>query len=251
MQFLPEYAKSKQSRLAALRIRHEVFCEELGWERVNANQLESDEYDFYAHHLITRDSVSNAVVGSVRLVPAILGGDPSVLPIERAYGKPLAQFAGMAQKNRNSVVEISRLVTSVACRRARHGNVTAGVAAAPQIADEPSPKQKQLGASLSLYLAAISLGRRALYDSAVMLIEPKLSRQLNWMGFVNRPIGEAIEHRGLRVPCEFDLTQTLVNFSPAMQLLHAQIDAVLFGADSVALPAAQKPSVREFKTKNR
>lgn len=55
---------------AAQRLRHEVFAEELG-ATLNSSRpgLDADEFDAYCDHLIVRDDLTGAVVGTYRMLP--------------------------------------------------------------------------------------------------------------------------------------------------------------------------------------
>ena len=65
------------------RIRHSVYCEELGYEPVRPDRRESDEYDAHSLHCLVRSVRTGDFVGCTRLV-LTRPGDPSYpLPVEK------------------------------------------------------------------------------------------------------------------------------------------------------------------------
>src|SRR4051794_37522131 len=75
-------ALSDDLRRAVFSIRHAVYCEELGYEPVRPDGLESDEHDARAVHCLLQ-SVRNAeFVGCVRLILADVDDRTRALPFE-------------------------------------------------------------------------------------------------------------------------------------------------------------------------
>ena len=55
---------------AAARVRHKVFCQEKGWEEVQDNALEKDEYDTHSIPVVLIHKGSNEPIACVRLIRA-------------------------------------------------------------------------------------------------------------------------------------------------------------------------------------
>ena len=60
-------AIGEADRRAAFRIRHSVYCEDLGWEPVRADGLETDEYDGQARHCLVRNRATGEHIGCVQI----------------------------------------------------------------------------------------------------------------------------------------------------------------------------------------
>jgi N-acyl amino acid synthase of PEP-CTERM/exosortase system len=67
-------AVTAELREEAYRIRHNVYCAELGFEPANAEGRERDEYDEHSRHLLIRCLWTGAWAGCVRLVLRRDGG---------------------------------------------------------------------------------------------------------------------------------------------------------------------------------
>jgi N-acyl amino acid synthase of PEP-CTERM/exosortase system len=76
-------AHSPELRDAAYRIRHSVYCEDLGYEPCRADGRETDQYDADSLHLLVRHRASDTFVGCVRLIRAPRLNAAQPLPFER------------------------------------------------------------------------------------------------------------------------------------------------------------------------
>jgi Acetyltransferase (GNAT) domain len=159
-----QIAHDVRAQEETFKIRHRVYCEEQGWEPTVADCLEQDSYDQFATHVVLRnEETDGAVVGTVRLVPAKLGGVDIILPIERCFGSSLAKiFPNQDLPNRASISEVSRLAVLPEYRR--------------------------------------MLEHREGVGSLVLLMEPKLFRYLRALGFRHSYAGNAVDHHGVRIP---------------------------------------------------
>ncbi len=98
--FLVKKLTSHEDMEAALRLRHDIFREELKWVPPLPDGLDRDEYDAFAHSLgIFEDR--GELVGHVRLIPA-----PLPYMIEKDFAcllpkdKPFKKVQGMAESTR-------------------------------------------------------------------------------------------------------------------------------------------------------
>ncbi len=71
-------------RDAAFNVRHQVYCEDLGYESVRPDAKESDEYDAHSLHCLLRSVGDGEYVGCTRLVLARPSDPHYPLPFERA-----------------------------------------------------------------------------------------------------------------------------------------------------------------------
>lgn len=65
--FSIELADTAAQRREAFRVRHQVYCVERGYEACD-DDIETDEFDANARHVLLRHRASGEVVGTVRLV---------------------------------------------------------------------------------------------------------------------------------------------------------------------------------------
>ena len=92
------------------RIRHDVYCRDLGWEPVRKDGRESDEYDRHSFHCLLRRRGTGEPVGCTRLILA-RPEDPSYpLPFEDSCEAVLDRsIADPARMPRHTIGEVSRL----------------------------------------------------------------------------------------------------------------------------------------------
>ena len=70
--FSVEIAKTEEQKSQVYSIRYQVYCDEFGYESVDAfpDQEEKDEYDDFSLHCLIRHKKSGLPAACVRLVPA-------------------------------------------------------------------------------------------------------------------------------------------------------------------------------------
>jgi len=66
--FRLQFANSKALRRHACKIRHKVYCNELGWEDMIRKQIEADDFSEPAYHCVLGHKVSETYA---RCVPAV------------------------------------------------------------------------------------------------------------------------------------------------------------------------------------
>jgi N-acyl amino acid synthase of PEP-CTERM/exosortase system len=82
---------------------------------------------------------------------------------------------------------------------------------------------------LSLYFATVALAQRNGVEYIFTLTEPRLAKHFAMMGVDIKPIGQPVEHRGLRVPSMFRVSEVYPRLRalvrPIWNEVHAQINA--------------------------
>jgi N-acyl amino acid synthase of PEP-CTERM/exosortase system len=202
------FAESPQLRDEVFRIRHQVYCEELGYESVSPDGRECDEYDSHSKHLLLRTANTGVRVGCTRLVLPPLEQPSLPLPFERACAATLDRgLIDPATLPRNSIAEVSRLAVVRAFRR-RKGEEHSKDGAA--VIDYGTPKQPRFPyIQLGLYLGAVALAHRLGIKIIFFLTEPRLAGHFEKLGFPVHQIGGPIEHRGTRVPSMSNVDETI------------------------------------------
>jgi N-acyl amino acid synthase of PEP-CTERM/exosortase system len=230
--FTPLYADSEALRDQVFRIRHEVFCEEFGFEPLSADQRERDEFDPIAHHFLLGHNQSQQFAGCVRLIVPRPEANQSMLPIARFCWPHLDPYVQMLLQSRARCGEISRLAVRARYRRRQSDPHTPeGGALQAEAADRSADRRLFPFVSFGIYLcigAALELlHQRGQLDAALIMMEPKLYRNLKQQGFNFQPAGPVIDYHGRRAP--FVITeQTLApRLSSEMQLLKTSIAVAL------------------------
>ena len=112
----PVVAQSENTRTESFNIRHKVYCEELEFEPLKNNCLETDEFDKFSSPCLIRHKVSGHYAGTVRLVrPQI---ENQLLPIEK-YCINSITHETLNPRNfaRKDICEISRLAVPLEFRK--------------------------------------------------------------------------------------------------------------------------------------
>ena len=180
------------------RIRHEVYCRELGYEPVRQDQIERDEYDAHSIHCLVRAVATHMFVGCARIILVDPANPDRPLPFETTCGDALDRsLLHPKRMDRNRIGEISRLAVINQYRRRKGEN------------DRPFSVSDDFGENsrirlpymtLGLYLAMLALARWKGIDTLFMLTEPILASSVAHLGVEVRQVGDPIEHRGTRIP---------------------------------------------------
>lgn len=244
------------SRELVFRIRHDVYCRDLGWEPVRADGLESDAYDPHALHCLLRRKGSGEPVGCTRLILARPDDPAHPLPFEDSCRDVLdRRVADPATTPRHTVGEVSRLAVLNTFRQRK------GEAVMPASIDEDDfvaggSQMRFPFIPVSLYLGAAAMARRFGIENVFVLTEPRLANHFVRIGFDIRQVGRAIEHRGTRVPSLLSSSKVVENLRPLIRPLYAVIEASVDAAFAahpdaaqwIARPAAPRPSTGSFAT---
>jgi N-acyl amino acid synthase of PEP-CTERM/exosortase system len=222
-------ALDDELRQAVFRIRHAVYCEELGYEPVRADGLESDDFDGQSIHCLLQSVRDGEYVGCVRIVLPKADDPRSALPFERLCGPSLdAALVGSALLARTNIAEVSRLAVINKYRRRK------GERKAPAAIDEKdfgTPDRPRFPyVAAGLYLGMIAQARRQGIDTLFMLTERRLARQLARLGVNLRKVGAEVEHRGLRYPSMMSVSEVIDGLSFFVRPLYNTITAEMEAA---------------------
>ena len=181
-------------------IRHEVYCEELGFEPVRPDRRETDEYDRHSLHCLMRTSTEpHVLVGCNRLVLARPEEPDYPLPFERTCAATLDRsIIDPAKEPRGAIAEVSRLAVRAHYRR-RRGETKAAVALSDEdFGTKEQPRFPYI--PIGLYLGVIALAKHEGIETLFVLTEPRLADHFAKLGVKITQIGGPVEHRGIRVP---------------------------------------------------
>ncbi len=196
-QIVPAWCE--ELREEAYRIRHQVYCRELGWEPVRSDGRETDEYDSHAIQLLIRAQATDTYVGCVRLIRTDPEDPDRPLPFEKSCAHTLdRRICDPSRLPRERIAEVSRLAVTAPYRR-RKGE--SGRHVSVEQADfNAANKPRFLYAPVALYLASLELARLQEVDTLFTLTEPRLASHFGRLGARITAIGSPVEHRGARIP---------------------------------------------------
>jgi N-acyl amino acid synthase of PEP-CTERM/exosortase system len=209
-------------RRAVFSIRHSVYCEELGYEPVRPDGLESDEFDAHAVHCLLRSIANGEFVGCVRLILTEAADPRSPLPFERVCARTLDRaIVDPARLDRSKIAEVSRLAVVNRYRR-RKGEQKVPLGIDENDFGTPDrPRFPYIAAGL--YLGMIALARHHGIETLFMLTERRLAKQLSRLGVNLTKIGPPIEHRGLRYPSMMSVQEVIDGLNFFVRPLFARI----------------------------
>ncbi|OOG27249.1 hypothetical protein B1C78_03680 [Thioalkalivibrio denitrificans] len=211
----------------ALRIRYQVYCQELGFENAadHPDGLERDAYDGHASHSLLLHRPSNDYVGCVRLILPDPDDPRARFPFERFCNPNLrTELAEAARLNSIAVGEISRLAVCGDYRR-RIGEhyVPSGTMdhAARKRHQEVLETHGRLFPFIAptLYLAGAAMALQQGLSQAFVMMEPRLARHLRRYGILFEQVGDIVDYHGQRGPFRIRREDLLTHLKPRMRAL--------------------------------
>lgn len=206
------------------RIRHEVYCRDLGWEPLREDGMERDAFDERSVHCLLRHRVTGEPVGCTRLIMADEANPEALLPVEASCAAVLdRRIVDPAQLPRRTVAEVSRLAVMRNFRQ-RKGE---SQSAASMSEDDFQARGQQARfpyIPVSLYFGAAAIARRLGREHVLVLTEPRLAAHFARLGVHIQTIGGGIEHRGTRVPSLFLTSQFAPGLRPLVRSLYDVIE---------------------------
>lgn len=198
-------------RNAVFRIRHEVYCRELEFEPVRADEMETDEYDTHSRHCLLFTAGESAVpVGCNRIVLARPSDPDFPLPFERTCDAALdRRIIDPSRLPRETIAEVSRLAVRAHFRRRRSDGRTQVAISEDDYGSQERPRFPYI--PVGLYLGAVFLAERQGIETLFVLTEPRLAAHFGKLGVKIRQIGSPVEHRGIRVPSMMDVQSIIKN----------------------------------------
>ena len=206
------------------RIRHDVYCRDLGWEPVRDEGRESDEYDRHSFHCLLRTRGTAEPVGCARLILARPEAPNYPLPFEESCQQALDRsIADPARMPRHTIGEVSRLAVLSTFRK-RKGEDSTSVSMAEGDFGGSGPESRFPFVPVSLYLGAAAVARRFGIEHVFVLTEPRLAHHFMRIGFDIRTVGGPIEHRGVRVPSMLSSSKVVAGLRPIIKPMYAAIE---------------------------
>jgi len=203
-------------------IRHQVYCEELEFEKIRNDEREIDNYDEHSLHILIRNISTDEYIGCVRIIRPKIGSLRTLLPFEDSCATVLNRsIVDPAILPSHKIAEASRLAVIGKYRR-RKGERNAPVSISNQ--DFDTEKQQRFPyIPVALFLSAFKLSQLYGIDYLFCLTEERLGKHFIKLGFKLKFIGDSIEHRGCRFPSVMDVNATVDGIRPNLYSLYKAI----------------------------
>lgn len=209
------------------RIRHDVYCRDLGWEAMRDDGRECDEFDRHSFHCLLRRRGTGEPVGCTRLILARPEDPGYPLPFEISCKDVLDRsIADPARMPRHTLGEVSRLAVLNTFRQ-RKGESSSPVSVTDEDFEARGPKSRFPFVPVSLYLGAAAIARRFGIEHVFVLTEPRLASHFVRIGFDIRAVGGSIEHRGTRIPSLLSSSKVVEGLRPMIRPLYAVIEGAV------------------------
>lgn len=208
--FVCVLADTPEARQQHFAVRYRVFCEETGFENPDAfpNKAEHDRYDSHAKHFMVWDRQQQQWVGAMRLVDA----SSTRLPSEEIFGAPLDGL----DERRSRSAEFSRLCILREYRRTTQATFFGVYRPEGGNPAESFPVlYKQADNEVLMRLLRASFAWRPAIEHCYFIVTGALARILMRLGIPLTQVGQAVEHRGKRIPFRYEVKEALEGMQQA------------------------------------
>lgn len=223
----PLVASEDGSRNASFNIRHQVYCEELNFEEIRPEKMESDDFDQYSIHCLIKHVPSSRYSGTVRIVCPQKAGE--IIPIQKYCLNSISP--GKINPNDfepHEICELSRLAVPNEFRR-RVSDKYDG--AATGVINQYTYSEKELRCfpfiAIGLYLSAASIVMEKGIKHSFVMMEPRLARSLRLVGIHFEQIGPTVDYHGKRAPYYINSTLLMETLTPSFKLMLKDIRKTL------------------------
>lgn len=159
--FRVEAAVNEALKHEVYRVRHAVYCQELGYEAVNADHEETDAFDEHSLHIALRAQSSDRIVGCVRLVQTLDEAPEDALPFEGLCENAIDRtIIDPRQIDRRHMVEISRLAVLSDYRKRKGDNAGPIAISEEDLGTRDQPRFPYIPVGLYLGLRSCGNSRR-------------------------------------------------------------------------------------------
>ncbi|MEG3767830.1 PEP-CTERM/exosortase system-associated acyltransferase [Alteromonas sp. 14N.309.X.WAT.G.H12] len=246
-------ATEEKDQIACFKTRHQVYCEEMGFEEVRQTKMEYDEFDEYAISCYIKHKATGDCAGTIRVVMPQHSGQ--LLPLEQNCSDAIRMDENSPTRfARHSVCEISRLAIPKRFRR-RQTDLKLSPVTGKSL-DKNLKKSKNNRnypyLTLALYFFAATICVLRDVENVYVMMEPKLARSLRMLGIEFNQISHVIEYHGERAAYRLSPEEFLQQISPSLHRFYHKITKELEGIPSFGAIHKPKPSsltVKQQKTK--
>jgi len=226
--FMAVPALTEELKETCYRIRHDVYCRDLGFEAEQPDGMETDRYDAHSVHCLLKSTTSPDYVGCVRLIMVPPDDRELVLPFEKTCEQTIdRKIVDPSRLAREHIAEVSRLAVASKYRRRKGESSVAASITKEDFGSADQPRFPYI--PVGLYLSMIAQAQKHGIETLFMLTEPRLAKHLARLGVDIRRIGGPVEHRGQRVPSMISVQSVVrgLNFvvRPLYEVIEREVDA--------------------------
>lgn len=220
----PQIAITDELKAEVFKIRHQVYCEELAFEKEKAERQEYDEFDPQSLFALIKHKPTGIYTSCVRIVKSKSAEE--LLPIEK-YCIDAIEDQQLHPKNfkREEICEISRLAVKADFRRRKTDQFKGSALGA---ISETTYSETELRCfpfiAIGLYMAAATLAIDTNTKHVYVMMEPRLARSMKFVGIHFHQLGKAIDYHGLRAPYYINPQIFMANLSPGFKSLYVAIE---------------------------
>ncbi|WP_333607883.1 PEP-CTERM/exosortase system-associated acyltransferase [Arsukibacterium sp.] len=197
-----KFANTKALQQEAYRIRHAVYCEELGWEPLRDDKMEIDNCDSYSFTLLLQHKATKRYAGTARLVITPPNQPECLLPFEAHCLDSITPGAiNLQDFQPGSYSEISRLAVPEEFRRRlgeQHTPFVVNEFSSDVAVFSEEERRNFPNIAVGLYLSIIALSRMCHHQAMFVVVEPRLKKRLERIGFPFEQLGEEMDYHGVR-----------------------------------------------------
>jgi N-acyl amino acid synthase of PEP-CTERM/exosortase system len=220
----PLVAFDQSLRNESYKIRHNVYCEELKFEDLQPDSLETDDFDSHSTHCLIRHLPSGAFAGTVRIVKST--NENQLLPIEKYCISSIDDNnVHPSDFPREEICEISRLAVPAEFRKRQTDKFKGS---ATGVINENIYSERELRCfpfiAVGLYLTAASVCLRQGINHCFVMMEPRLARSLKFVGITFQQVGPVVEYHGKRAPFYISRELLMSGLSPGFKNMLDNID---------------------------
>jgi N-acyl amino acid synthase of PEP-CTERM/exosortase system len=185
----------------AYRIRYQVYCVENPFENAaqHSDARERDVDDDRSVHALLRHRATGAFAGTVRVILPDNGALQRPLPVHHLLGQQSREY--LKRIAWRTTAEISRFAVSKQFRRRRNEERYADVLTPGTVPTSREERHVVPYITFGLIRAVLEICRENRIASICAVMEPALIRILSRFGVEFTPVGDMMEHHGLRQPC--------------------------------------------------
>lgn len=194
-------AETVDKKNAVFKLRYDVYCTELGFEKDSPEKCEKDKFDDYSKHVLIRHKSSGVYAGCVRLVTPPIDKPKALLPFEANCLQSFdpKKVAFLREGDNVQVGEVSRLAVASMFRLRRSDAKTPDGINPEQVPQEIIGEMRYFPLiAVALFFASTSIAVYQNLKYAVVMMEPALSRLLNRSGINFIQLGEIMDYHGQR-----------------------------------------------------
>lgn len=217
-------ANDESEQRTCFKTRHQVYCEEMGFEPPRASKMEVDEFDEFALSCYIKHKATGDCAGTIRLVMPQHPGQ--LLPVEQNCPEAIRMDEHSPQRYpRFQVCEISRLAIPKQFRR-RHSDSNVSPVTGKSLSGafkSNAPRRNFPYLSLALYFFAASICILRDIENVYVMMEPRLARSLRMLGINFEQLGSEIDYHGKRAAFQLSPMEFMQQISPALQRFQRKI----------------------------